>query len=433
MSQSNNNRNNQNNRNSRNHRNGRNKQNGQSKQNKEKEQQKDKKVPMRYQVSNSKETNSVELKNTVDGIVEKTKLSIYEDGSDEAYLKMIKEFRNYVNTYSIWDEENAARTVYCNFRRCLAGAARDLWDQINESEDEEDARDELSFDEHLQELTSAILGDDALRNQKNYLKNTPKPDKMSVKQWINRIKNINSYLLMQPNGRPFTEEDLIVEVISKSIPNAWIKDFKMFKSHLKTSIKEIISELTVIKEQIKPHPKTSQNNSNGKQLKNPCRIHNAGHEWEDCRKNPKNQKDNKNTTTDNRNRNNNKHNNGRTTRGEHRHTEGNESANRNRQRSNSRTRHSESSDREEYHQINNNVVSTVPSSEILLAMPNAKGSKKYTTYLRLIDSGSSGSLVNKEIVEFANFGMQLQKKPIKWDTATGSFQLRPRLTNGVKH
>jgi hypothetical protein len=105
-------------------------------------------------------------------------LSIYEDGSDEAYLKMIKVFRNYVNTYSIWDEENAARTVYHNFRRCLAGAARDLWDQINESEDEEDARDKLSFDEHLQELTSAILGDYALRNQKDYLKNTPKPDKM---------------------------------------------------------------------------------------------------------------------------------------------------------------------------------------------------------------------------------------------------------------
>ena len=84
---------------------------------------------MRYQVSNSKETNSVELKNTVDRIVEKMKLLIYEDGSNKAYLKMIKEFQNYVNTYSIWEEENAARTVYCNFRRCLAGAARDLWDK----------------------------------------------------------------------------------------------------------------------------------------------------------------------------------------------------------------------------------------------------------------------------------------------------------------
>jgi len=47
---------------------------------------------MWYQAQNSKETNSVEFKLTVDGTVEMTKLSIYEDGSDEAILKMIKVF-----------------------------------------------------------------------------------------------------------------------------------------------------------------------------------------------------------------------------------------------------------------------------------------------------------------------------------------------------
>jgi len=58
-----------------------------------------------------------------------------------------------------------------------------------------------TFENHLKELISAILGEDALRNQKGFLKTTPKPEKMSVKQWINQIKNINSYLpLMQPNG-----------------------------------------------------------------------------------------------------------------------------------------------------------------------------------------------------------------------------------------
>jgi len=67
---------------------------------------------MRYQIQNSKEVNSVECKYTMDGTVEKTKLSINEDGNDEAFLKMIKEFQNYVVTYSIWDEENTARTVY---------------------------------------------------------------------------------------------------------------------------------------------------------------------------------------------------------------------------------------------------------------------------------------------------------------------------------
>jgi hypothetical protein len=44
-------------------------------------------------------------------------------------------------------------------------------------EDEEEVRDELTFDNHLQELTSAILGDDAFQNQKDYLKNTPKPER----------------------------------------------------------------------------------------------------------------------------------------------------------------------------------------------------------------------------------------------------------------
>ena len=53
---------------------------------------------------------------------------------------------------------------------------------INELEVKDKVRDKLRFDDHLQELTSEILGEDALRNQKDYLKNTPKPDKMSVKQ-----------------------------------------------------------------------------------------------------------------------------------------------------------------------------------------------------------------------------------------------------------
>ncbi len=64
----------------------------------------------------------------------------------------------------------------------------------------------------------------------------------------------------------------------------------------------------------------------------------------------------------------------------------------------------------------------MPSSEILIAIPNKKGSKKFTMYLGLVDSGSSGSLVNKEIVKNADFDIKLQKKPIKWDTATGVFQ-----------
>jgi hypothetical protein len=68
---------------------------------------------MRYQIRKSKETNTVELKRTdLDGAVDKTKLNIYEDGTDEEFLKLVKEFQNYVSTYEIWNDEHASHTVY---------------------------------------------------------------------------------------------------------------------------------------------------------------------------------------------------------------------------------------------------------------------------------------------------------------------------------
>jgi hypothetical protein len=115
----------------------------------------DKKVTMRYQIRNTKEMNSVEFKYNVDGSVEKTKINGYEDGNDEEYLKLIKEFQNYIETYRIWDKENAARAIYRIFCRCLTGAARDLWDQVYVLEEDEE-RDGLTFENHLKELTSTI-------------------------------------------------------------------------------------------------------------------------------------------------------------------------------------------------------------------------------------------------------------------------------------
>lgn len=53
----------------------------------------------------------------------------------------------------------------------------------------------------------------------------------------------------------------------------------------------------------------------------------------------------------------------------------------------------------------------VPSSEIFIAMPTKKNLKKYTIYLGLIDLGASGLLVHRELMELADFGIKLQKKP----------------------
>ncbi len=168
--------------------------------------------------------------------------------------------------------------------RCLAGAARDIWDQKHTIKENE-VRYELSFDGHMKELTSMILRNDGLCNKKKYLKSTPKPEKMTEKQWINRIKNINSYLtLMQGNGHAFPEEDLISEVISKNIPSTWVNDFKIFKIHLKICVRDVMENLTIIEEQVKTQDNTHLSK---KKLNNPYRQHNGTHEWDECQQNPK--------------------------------------------------------------------------------------------------------------------------------------------------
>jgi len=84
--------NHRNRKNDRNHHNGRNK-NGQRNQRNEDKEQSNKKVPMKYQIRNSKDAGSVEFKYEIDGITERTKINIYEDRNDEEYLKMTKEFQ----------------------------------------------------------------------------------------------------------------------------------------------------------------------------------------------------------------------------------------------------------------------------------------------------------------------------------------------------
>jgi hypothetical protein len=217
---------------------------------------------------------------------------------------------------------------------------------------------------------------------------------------------------MQEGGKSFTEEELIAKVISKNIPSAWVKDFRMFKLHLKTRIRDVLTDLTVMEEQVKTNLKPS--NSDKKQhLKNPCRIHNGGHEWDDCCQNPKNIKSDDQNKTNGRT-----DHNGSWTR-ENRRTENDGQTPRS--RSNSQTRSTDSE--YEYHGISEHEEikdKFIPSSEILVALPDVEHSRKYTTYIGLIDSGSSGSLINSDIVQKGNFTTLINKKPIQWDTATGT-------------
>jgi hypothetical protein len=227
------------------------------------------------------------------------KLTVFEDGSDKQFLKLIKEFKNLIFTYDLWNKPDGSELLYRYFRRCIAGSARDLWDQVNKIEEDEE-RDELTFETHLWELTTEIIEEDAYQSQKDYLKKTHKPHKMPVKQWISRMKNINSYLpLMEQEASSLTEKELITKVITPNLPKAWLKDFKLLKLNCKAKIKEVLQELLVIEDYIKleKKPQTHQNGpDHNKILKNPCRLHNGNHKWADCRQNPKNSNNNQQHT-----------------------------------------------------------------------------------------------------------------------------------------
>ena len=67
-------------------------------------------------------------------------------------------------------------------------------------------------------------------------------------------------------------------------------------------------------------------------------------------------------------------------------------------------------------------VKVVPSTKILVAIPEKKGSRKSKTYLGLVNSGFSGLLVSKEFMESTDFNIKLSKKATKWDKATGILQ-----------
>jgi hypothetical protein len=98
---------------------------------------------------------------------------MFNEGPDEQFLKLVKEFNYLIETYDLWNGQEGAEIVYRYFRRCITGSVRDLWDRISEEEEEE--RDKLTFKTHLYELTSEILGTDACQLQKDYLKKTRKP------------------------------------------------------------------------------------------------------------------------------------------------------------------------------------------------------------------------------------------------------------------
>ncbi len=63
------------------------------------------------------------------------------------------------------------------------------------------------------------------------------------------------------------------------------------------------------------------------------------------------------------------------------------------------------------------------SAEVLVAIPIEKGSKKYITYLGLLDTGCSSSLIDREIIN-ETFNVDSSVPKTKWTTQAGTFETK---------
>ena len=81
--------------------------------------------PLTYAVTDIEDRDQLELKLVIGERTIKEKLPIYRGDSEETLLILVKEYKNLIDTYDLWDQENADRNVYFDFRRCLRDSARD--------------------------------------------------------------------------------------------------------------------------------------------------------------------------------------------------------------------------------------------------------------------------------------------------------------------
>eukprot|EP00957_Ditylum_brightwellii_P146690 11166290-Ditylum_brightwellii.AAC.1 len=110
-------------------------------------------------------------------------------------------------------------------------------------------RTPLTFTAHQDMLTSTILEEDAAELQEQYLKNTNKPFKLGVKEWIKRMQTINSYLPSMKTGRQrMTEQNLIKWCIAPNLPPRWPEKFALADGPYLTNMLVVLRRLKVIEE-----------------------------------------------------------------------------------------------------------------------------------------------------------------------------------------
>ena len=264
---------------------------------------------------------------------------------------------------------------------------------------------------------------------------------MTSKNWIKRMRLINSFLpKIEEDFEALDDETLIKECIRPNIPRNWLKDFEMMNGRSMSTIKEVLQILTRIEKwedsSEKPRDRKPKNpnhkdkdrsrNNRGDRdkskeknekskgnISNPCKLPgHKGHPYADCFNNP-NSKNFKGTTKNFKdyNADGTKKNKGE---------EANQIKDKQKGTKRKAVSWSDDSDSEESNMMKGQEKSDKAlSAELLVSIPIKEGSSKSLTVVALFDTGTSKSLIDRELIDKVNFSMKNTDSTV-WETQAGT-------------
>lgn len=414
-------------------------------------------VPITYEATLANvKYNTKKMEFTKDDETTKVKLEfpIYEEQENqELLIKLIRQFHKAVENYDLFTLLGEVE-VYDRFKQCLEGDALDTWEAIVVD------TDQATWEDNLAQLVEVLIDDEAFSNQKDYIQETRKPNSMTMKRWILRLKAINSYLpyLGLATGESAMDEADLVKVVTRNIPGSWKARFRLANGHKAATVTEALKILNLIEKEDrrmgkinsfkgkgngrskgsgsgkKPKPKTEDKEG----PRNPCKLPgHQHHDYSDCKFNPRSANYCGVTRTlKDYDKNGKLKDSAKKKEKENLKTERSSSDDNSTSDSSNENHYCSESDECEFHMIkeaNNEVKNKKAlSAELLVSIPIGKGSKKYITCRALADTGSSDSLASERVV-----GPRCDKRentsPTNWVTKGGKFSTKSEgIVNRVK-
>ncbi len=189
----------------------------------------------------------LEVKYTISGSGFKTQLPIFKGGSAEELLRFLNEFQGAKTRLGY----TTYQKLESGIEQLLQGTAKDEWSTVKGTV-QPNTNTIAVFNQRIEAFKTIYIPEPAaVENQKAYLQRVRKNDKLTVPQFLDRIKQINLLLAQFPNSNPqqcFTNDE-IKRLFYFAMPMKWRTNFINSGQSLHTTTLEALKTYMVYQEQ----------------------------------------------------------------------------------------------------------------------------------------------------------------------------------------